>query len=125
VIPLPYGFYSSKRCPGVLPIRSWEARQKIGEIEELLVADPVEYIPHRCVVAASRIVLVRTQRLHEVVLTLASQPRHLLGTGKIRVMAERWHSAAAGSGSDVGGRVDRERGHCYLFSRSPSEPDVT
>jgi hypothetical protein len=68
----------------VLPIRSLEARQKIGEIEELLVADRVEHITHRCVVAASHIVLVRTQRFHEVVLTLASQPRHLLGTGKIR-----------------------------------------
>src|SRR5262249_35668514 len=31
----------------------------------------------------------------------------------------------AHSGRDAGGRVDRERGHYCLFSRSPSEPDVT
>ena len=63
----------------VLPIRSWEACQKIGEIEELLIADRVEHFRHRWVIAASRIALIRAQRLHEVVLTLASQPRHLLG----------------------------------------------
>src|SRR6516165_2214555 len=74
--------------PCVLPIRSWEARQKIGEIEELLVADRVEYLCHGWVIAASRIVLVLAQRFHEIVLTLASQPWHLLGTGKIWVMAE-------------------------------------
>src|SRR5215813_3068770 len=74
--------------PFVSPIRSLEARQKIGEIEELLIAERVEHIPHRCVVAAPRIALILTQRFHEVILTLASQPRHLLGTGEIRVMAE-------------------------------------
>jgi hypothetical protein len=73
---------------GVLPIRSWEARQKIGEIAELLIADRVEHFRHRWVVAASRIVLVLAQRFHEIVLTLSSQPRYLLGAGKIRVMAE-------------------------------------
>ena len=69
-------------------IRSLEAREKIGEIEELLVADGVEYLCHGWVIAASRIVLVLTQCLHEVALTLASQLRYLLGTGKDRVMAE-------------------------------------
>src|SRR5437870_3618894 len=34
---------------------------------------------------------------------------------------QRRASAAAASGSDVGGRVDRERGHCCLFSRSLSK----
>lgn len=28
------------------------------------------------------------------------------------------------AGATQGGRVDRERGHCCLFSRSPSEPDI-
>src|SRR5262249_41355139 len=35
--------------------------------------------------------------------------------------AERWRSPAAGSGSDVGGKIDRERGHGCLFSRSLSK----
>src|SRR5712691_3087571 len=67
---------------------SWEAREQIGEIAELLVVERVEHIRHRRVVGAARIVLVLTQRLHQVVLTLAGQPRHLLCTGKIWVMAK-------------------------------------
>jgi len=65
-----------------------KTRQKIGEIEELLIAALVEHFRHRWIVAASRIVLVLAQCLHEVALTVASQPRYLLGTGKDRVMAE-------------------------------------
>src|SRR5215831_3561771 len=54
--------------------------------------------------------------------------RQLVTTGWASVMAhnharfsdaERQRSPAAGSGS--GGRVDRERGHCCLFSRSLSK----
>src|SRR6266566_1499402 len=37
---------------------SWEAREQIGEIAELLVVECVEHIRHRRVVGAARIVLV-------------------------------------------------------------------
>src|SRR5262249_10500980 len=50
-------------------------------------------------------------------------PPSLLGTTLRPLPAarapERWHSPAAGSGS--AGRVDRERGHYGLFSRSLSK----
>src|SRR5262249_20601241 len=69
-------------------VGSWEAGEKIGQITNLLVADRVEYLWHGGVVGAARIVLVFAQRLHEVVLTLTGQPRHILFAGKIRVMAE-------------------------------------
>src|SRR5262245_33882652 len=39
---------------------------------------------------------------------------------RIVCVAQRQRSPAAGSGSDIGGRVDRERGHGCLFSRSLS-----
>src|SRR5262245_13414405 len=67
---------------------SAETREKIGEIEDLLVADRVEYIRHRGIVAAARIVLVFPQRLHEVILALAGKAGHVLLTGIIPLVAE-------------------------------------
>src|SRR5215467_5918181 len=67
---------------------SAETREKISEIEDLLVADRVEYIRHRGIVAAARVVLVFPQRLREVVLTLAGKAGHVLFTRIMRVMTE-------------------------------------
>src|SRR5262249_3468729 len=67
---------------------SAETREKIGEIEDLLVADRVEYIRHCGIVAAARVVLVFPQRLHEVILALAGKAGHVLLTGIIPLVAE-------------------------------------
>jgi hypothetical protein len=74
--PLPGGVEIETKC-------SWAAREKIGEVTDLLVGDGVEDFRHRGVVAAPRIVLIFAQRLHEVVLTLAGEPWDILGAGKI------------------------------------------
>lgn len=62
--------------------------QKVGEIEDLPVADQVKNIRHRGIVAAARVVLVFPQRLDEVVLALAGEAGNILFTGIIPVMAE-------------------------------------
>ena len=69
-------------------ISSAETRQKIGQIEDLLVTDQVKNIRHRGIVAAARVVLVFPQRLHEVVLALAGKTGNILFTRVIPVMAE-------------------------------------
>src|SRR5262245_54801334 len=67
---------------------SAETGEVIGEIEDLLVADRVEYIRHRGIVTAARVVLVFPQRPHQVILALAGQAGNILFTGIVRVMAE-------------------------------------
>jgi hypothetical protein len=52
-------------------IVSAQPRQEVGQIEDLLVADQVQHIRHRGVVAAARVVLVFAPRLDEIVLALA------------------------------------------------------
>jgi hypothetical protein len=79
------GTYAPKKRTATF---SAETREKIGEIEDLLVADQVEYIRHRGIVAAARVVLVFPQRLHEVILALAGKAGHVLLTGIIPLVAE-------------------------------------
>jgi hypothetical protein len=52
------------------------------EIEDVGIGHWIHDIRHRGVIAASRIALVLAQRLHEVVLALASQARNVLGNGR-------------------------------------------
>jgi hypothetical protein len=64
------------------------------EIEDLLVADAVQDVRHRSVVAAAAVVLVFAQCFHEVVLALGRDARNVALAGIIAAVAE----AANGSG---------------------------
>src|SRR5947209_722331 len=64
------------------------AGDRVGEVEDVLVAERREHIAHAGVVAPPRIRLVLAQGLDQVVLTLRGDPRHVVGAGEIRAMTE-------------------------------------
>src|SRR5215510_3297471 len=67
---------------------SADARQEVGQIEDLLVSDRVQHVRHRGIVGPARVVLVFPQGLHQVVLALAGQAGNALLAGIIAVVAE-------------------------------------
>ena len=63
-------------------------REEVSEVGNLLIADRIEHIRHRGVVAAARVVLVFAHGFDEVVFALAGEPGNVLFAGKISLMTE-------------------------------------
>src|SRR5262245_7875581 len=77
-----------RRGPDRSSLLATEASQEIGEVEELSVADRVENVGHRGVVAAPGIVFVFPQGFHQIVLALAGEAWGVLLAGIVPSMAE-------------------------------------
>src|SRR5882672_114728 len=69
-------------------ILSAQAGQKISEVENLLVADFVQNVGHRGIIAAARVVLECPHGFHEVVLALAGEAGNVALAGIISLVAE-------------------------------------
>src|SRR5690348_15103498 len=65
-----------------------DARDVIGEIQYLIVADRGHDLGHRRVVAMAGIVFIAAQRLHQVILALVGDVGHVLLAGKSRGVAK-------------------------------------
>src|SRR5262245_17229620 len=67
-------------------VRSTEARDVIGEVQNLLVVDGCQDFGHGGIVTAANIVFVFAQRLHEVILTLAGDARNIIASRQIQTV---------------------------------------
>src|ERR1051326_8967108 len=63
-------------------------RQKVCEVEELCLVQGINHIRHRRIVAATRVALVISERLREIVLALAGEARDVLAAGVITAVAK-------------------------------------
>src|SRR5450756_466662 len=63
-----------------------EARDSVGEIDDLRVGHRRQHLGHGGVVAVPRIVLVFAQRLDQIVLALSGDARNVFAAGQIETM---------------------------------------
>jgi hypothetical protein len=65
-----------------------QAREVIGELDELRVVDRLGHLGYRSIAPPARAVLVFPQRFQQILFAVVGEPRHVVPPGKVGAMAD-------------------------------------